>query len=64
MSEWISVEERTPEATEWCLVVDDDGCMNCAAWHKGQWYDWTDAPGYNVDLGGITHWQPLPEPPK
>lgn len=68
MPSWISVEERLPETETWvlCWYVDIDGDK----WHTvgkllkdGIWvvdiYE-TDEPEYYT----VTHWMPLPEPPK
>lgn len=65
---WISVKDRLPEVRHavlgytpfykniWAVTMHEDGC----------WYFWY--PGtseYDQDwYGPITHWMPLPEPPK
>ena len=62
---WISVKERLPEVNTWCLWLYptgpevnqyegklDDGTM---LFHRN-WYDFEDTD--------ITHWMPMPEPPK
>ena len=49
VQEWISVEDRLPEEGEHILVCYIDG-----------WICDQHAPIDN----GITHWMPLPEPPK
>lgn len=76
---WIPVTERLPETKgitsfdidgcsyEWeksCFVLgcDVDGDIHCVQYIKdeeSQW--WEDDPGEIFD---ITHWMPLPEPPK
>ena len=55
MSEWISVEDRLPE---------DSGCYLVA----GELIE-LEIDNYCIDYGWndsfeVTHWQPLPEPPK
>ena len=66
MSEWISVKERLPEAWR----TDDGTLVNYLVY----------MPEYSVDVGNyvrpanvwvcmglpckVTHWMPLPEPPK
>jgi len=64
---WISVEDRLPTAREDVLVV--------AYWHEAYqtlmgWYEpksevWhvTTSTGDKTDLN-VTHWMPLPQPPK
>lgn len=54
---WISVEDRLPRDGEnRYLVCLDDGFTATAVWDDG-WELWADA-------GAVTHWMPLPEPPK
>lgn len=76
MSEWISVEDRLPlepdrsitfESVE-VLACDDLGHVSTAEFargggHVGQtWACWSDYS--HIKPGRITHWMPLPEPPK
>ena len=66
MSEWISVEDRMPEAYEWVLIYEPDAeetsrSVRCSfARDNGTWY------GGFSDLSAeeVTHWMPIPEPPK
>ena len=56
--QWISVAERLPSVGEKVLVITIG---------KGKQYVETDmllATGEWFDYGNITHWMPLPEPPK
>ena len=65
---WIPVTERLPEYMENVLVTD--GVFSGMGWRD--WYDCYDtkpreywiAPSTNVNESNITHWMPLPEPPK
>lgn len=66
--EWISVDERLPEKTGLYLIVWD-GSVAAAYRHT----HWTLGEFWNNDLDGgisvipdseVTHWMPLPEPPK
>lgn len=61
-NEWVSVEERLPAPTEnLVLVYDGTGVgINMA------WYSYAMGWKYRTGLPGveITHWMPLPEPPK
>lgn len=68
---WISVTERLPEKYigEWLCYTDDgkimilpydtpgDGSKECV------FYAWDD-DGYSYQTFNVTHWMPLPEPPK
>lgn len=58
MSEWISVEDKLPEKTLSLLIFNgsfiDIGCFFCDEY-------------FITDKGSVldvTHWMPLPEPPK
>ena len=57
MNEWISVEDRLPENNKHYLIFNDN-CVLFArykdkAWQDGIWF-----------YRNVTHWMPLPEPPK
>ncbi len=58
-SGWISVDERLPDGNGRFLVVDDEGYTVVASWD--------DLAGWILHIvrqNPITHWMPLPEPPK
>ena len=59
MAEWISVEERLPEQYGPFLIADNEGNMEVATWTKQ--FGWFSGC-YRVKH--VTHWMPLPEPPK
>ena len=63
MSEWISVEDRLPDESVSCLVFGPDG--NYVGWVCDPVQKWWaregDLDDYCVE---VTHWMPLPEPPK
>lgn len=66
MSNWISVEDRLPEHGEKVLTIKSNGVFlvsHIIHHDEGFTPNWqytiTDRIGVNV-----THWQPLPEPPK
>ena len=63
---WISVEERLPEFERRALVVNGHGRVFILAfWRKteNKW-SWIDESSHFKHYNDITHWMPLPEPPK
>jgi hypothetical protein len=58
---WISVTERLPMNDNY-INVTTDGAVVQAYWHNGRFYAFT-AIGV-ATVVGVTHWMPLPEPPK
>ena len=61
--EWISVKDRLPEDNTNVLVYR--GSLISVYTYIGH-NEWEDDYGYwsRTDDDGITHWMPLPEPPK
>lgn len=64
---WISVEDRLPEENTDVLIYRGgfrDDLMNVYTYMGHN--EWEDEYGYwsRTDDEGITHWMPLPEPPK
>lgn len=63
---WIRVEERLPENNDNVLVYNakyyNENCSVEVAFCDEYDKQWKGAPSYFIE--GITHWQPLPEPPK
>lgn len=55
--EWISVKDRLPEEDTWVLVYSRQGRytnLKVDYIHGGKWFH----------SFYVTHWMPLPEPPK
>ena len=65
MSEWISVKERLPQEGQKVLCCFTEYGMQVAKYvfDWGDYYVW-DCMADNFSLNSVTHWQPLPEPPK
>lgn len=61
--EWISVEERLPEDQQMVLTIDTEGEMQ-VCFYKTQWKGVFHMYHGLVKIFNITHWMPLPEPPK
>lgn len=66
VGEWISVNERLPEDCKKILVINGHGYIGISAlWRKdGSRWTWIDSAGHFNHVNDITHWMPLPEPPK
>ncbi len=76
MSDWISVKDRLPERvgleddeTEYVLVCESfeyygggGKYVSICGYEKYGWSEWDNFG--NVRAERITHWMPLPEPPK
>ena len=58
VQEWISVKDRLPDCADTVLAVDRDGIMS-TAYYVGYWHG-----GGDLDEYAVTHWMPLPQPPK
>ena len=62
--EWISVDERLPKQRKLvlCIWTLENGCLNNYGFARYQgenvWYV------SNEGIHKVTHWMPLPEPPK
>lgn len=70
--EWISVKDRLPDVFDEVLVYDTFSNTSISiAWRETtprkngivDWY-WNSQMSYPEDLTHVTHWMPLPEPPK
>lgn len=55
--EWISVKDRLPETAGWYLVFYNGSTMQVAFFKGRKW-------PFDNHYHKITHWMPLPEPPK
>ena len=55
--EWISVDKRLPKQWEMVLVFCDDIVSTDFISSAGRWYE-------HIDHNSVTHWMPLPQPPK
>ena len=63
MAEWISVKDsRKPPVFNVVLITDGD-CIDLGAW-QGRGHGWASDFSYIDGSEDITHWMPLPEPPK
>jgi hypothetical protein len=62
MSEWISVDERLPDPVFDWVIVCADGAMATVMYTKNRGFHGLTAN--DLIMRDITHWQPLPEPPK
>ena len=63
MSDWISVDERLPKSQGLylaCKTYDDGDRLVTVAMYNRNFY----SNGFDWTINNITHWKPLPEPPK
>ena len=58
---WIPVTERLPESGEWVLCACRASIFLVMKYDDGDWYE---NPAHVYMRGFVTHWMPLPEPPK
>jgi hypothetical protein len=67
-STWVSVKDRLPKKNELVLVNGDDGIFRAYCDGDLEFPSWQCSPigSYAGDgcVFGITHWMPLPKPPK
>ena len=67
---WISVKERLPEKNgeylcRWTNKSVSDAEYESTYGSFGYWFEfWEDEYKEWISYDGITHWMPLPEPPK
>ena len=59
---WIPVSERLPENSKDVLVWGSGYAVHIA-WYVPTFNEWR-TNEYDYDDGEVTHWMPLPEPPK
>lgn len=67
VQEWISVKDRLPEQTDpatYVLGIDKKGRCYIAYYYKGVTDDWFTGFYANAMKVNVTHWTPLPQPPK
>ena len=57
-TDWLAVTEQLPEPTVCVLVAYSNGVVGVDAWGHDGWM------GEDLSIGVITHWMPMPEPPK
>lgn len=71
-AEWVSVKDRLPDVFDEVLVYDTFSNTSISiAWRENtprkngivNWY-WNSQMSYPENLTHVTHWMPLPEPPK
>lgn len=57
VQEWIPVSERLPEDSATVHVCHKNGFVTTNAWLGANWW-------FKNERNPITHWMPLPQPPK
>jgi hypothetical protein len=61
MSEWIDIRDRLPSEMENCLIINTVGDI-AVGWFEESDFECWDDRFHNHRL--VTHWMPLPKPPK
>jgi hypothetical protein len=62
-SKWIPVTERLPEQDGWYIVYTKNKGDTARRFNKAQYYHYS-WHGNGGRWDNVTHWMPLPEPPK
>lgn len=57
VQEWISVDDRLPDKPMKCLVYTKRG--ECGGYEMTYYNQ-----GFNLQYSNVTHWMPIPQPPK
>ena len=60
---WISVKERLPENEKCVLVYSQDGGV-AEGKYNARFKEWVQFRWNVTELKNVTHWMPLPKPPK
>lgn len=60
-SPWHRVEERLPDDSRDVIIFTASRIVGVGSFIRPNWYQWYSGGGLPVD---VTHWMPLPEPPK
>ncbi len=55
----ISVEDELPKDDVYVATIDKFGLQEVRYYFRGKWYS-----SFGNEYGSITHWMPLPQPPK
>ena len=61
MSEWISVKEQLPTSSTTVLIAHKGGVS--FGWFNGMYWERGASTAHRM-IKTVTHWMPLPEPPK
>ena len=61
MTKWISVKDRLPDNDVPVMIYNYD--VNIGVYYKNKFHAF-DENGYPFEINYVTHWMPLPEPPK
>lgn len=64
--DWIKCENRLPTEEKFVLTFSELGIRTLAIFTIRNEKYWIEANGFSLDLDtlNVTHWMPLPEPPK
>lgn len=60
--QWRDAKTDPPNKPGEYIVMIEDAKKSTTLWYSGR--DWADISAYKVTYYDVTHWMPLPEPPK
>lgn len=63
IKKWYDFNKKKPKEGQYCLTIDSEGKMNVYYWEV-KWENCFQKYGGNLKVYNITHWMPLPKPPK
>jgi hypothetical protein len=63
VQKWIPVTERLPDSEKCVLVYSQDGGV-AEGKYNARFKEWVQFRWNVTELNNVTHWMPLPEPPK
>jgi hypothetical protein len=64
VSEWISVKDRLPDENVWVIVAANGVTQYGTAFLDCEGWNWFGGESDIAPTYEMSHWQPLPEPPK
>lgn len=64
MTNWIKCSERMPESINYNEILFVCNKKVLSGWYLAEKQEFECSLGHEYNINQISHWQPLPEPPK